>query len=440
MAQGDLYQLLVETRQLLAVDSEWYRTFLNIQPHRYVNSVRNVTREFIKEVGADVYSTHKSTFDKLLREYVATLYKRIAKTKRSAYEIQEEPGSNDKSFSILITPIQQGSVGPKRMSGNTLIYESVGSDPFKRIINDEKRAALKPLLNAVNVLLGTDYTSSTFFDTGHAPLGVVEKQTYTALSSLKDSIELNPETAKLVKASGVLARLKLSSKWIAPASKTLIIEVTDESFAANRSKASNEKAFKDNTKKALESIINKNKDWADQRSSDSVLEAIEKTLVNQAVKRGAKVKGGTKKIDRSSATVSGTINYASSAEEIIDGGFKKKQKARATQGSPAFDLSLVGLLNAKLPPAVRANMGYPALQNRTGRFSESVKVVDVQTTPQGYPSLGYTYQRSPYDVFDPTLGRPPWNTPGRDPKLLIEKSIRDIAREMAIGRFYLRRV
>ena len=84
-------------------------------------------------------------------------------------------------------------------------------------------------------------------------------------------------------------------------------------------------------------------------------------------------------------------------------------------------------------------MGAPALENRTGRFAESVRVTDVIQTPKGYPSVGYTYQRNPYGVFEDGGGTAPWADGTRDPRDLIDKSIREIAATMAIGRFYTRR-
>ena len=98
------------------------------------------------------------------------------------------------------------------------------------------------------------------------------------------------------------------------------------------------------------------------------------------------------------------------------------------------------MLNKKLPDTVRKNMSTPRLVNRTGRFADSVKVVDVMPTPQGFPSFGYTYQKNPYQVFEEGEGTPPWADGNRDPRDLIDKSIREIAAEFAIGRFYTRRV
>ena len=101
---------------------------------------------------------------------------------------------------------------------------------------------------------------------------------------------------------------------------------------------------------------------------------------------------------------------------------------------------LLALLNAKLPQTVVKNMGPPGLENRTGRFASSVKATDVSRTAQGHPSIGYTYQKNPYQVFEMSHGDPRWATTQRDPRKLIDASIREIAAQLAIGRFYTRRV
>ncbi len=94
--------------------------------------------------------------------------------------------------------------------------------------------------------------------------------------------------------------------------------------------------------------------------------------------------------------------------------------------------SILGLLNMKLPSIVAGNMGNPALENRTGRFAQSVRATDVVQTPKGFPSVGYTYMRNPYQVFE--------GDAGRDPRTLIDRSIREIIMETHIGRLYTRRV
>ena len=100
----------------------------------------------------------------------------------------------------------------------------------------------------------------------------------------------------------------------------------------------------------------------------------------------------------------------------------------------------IALINKKLPQTVRKNMGPPGFQNQSGRFANSVKIQDVNMTKQGHPSFGYTYAKNPYQVFEVGEGAPPWATPQRDPRKLIDKSIREVAAELAIGRFYTRRL
>ena len=435
MAQGDLKKLIEDARDLLLVDTEWYRTFLDVQAHTYRNSVRNVKTELIKEIGQDFYEQNKKALDGHIKTYVSDLYIRIAKTKRSAYDIVERPGSNASSFIIDIIPKITGGVGNKRQSGNTIIYDSTGSDPFKRVIKDEKRKCLKPFIEAINNLTGSNFTSKSFLDTGHEGAGVAEKQVFNSLGELKLALDSREDLTSIAKSSGVLARLKLTSKWKG-SSKTTTITVTDESVRANRSKATKEKQFKATTKAALQKILN-NTDWVRQKGSDSVIDALFADLSQTAKAAGAIVKNN-KKANRSAGSASATINYTASKTTTKDGGFSSKVTSGDVK-NPQFDLSIIALINSRLPDAVRANMSEPRLVNRTGRFANSVKVIGVAQTPQGFPSLQYTYQRAPYDVFDTALGAEPWKQQGRDPKLLIDKSIRDVARQMAIGRFYTRR-
>lgn len=119
---------------------------------------------------------------------------------------------------------------------------------------------------------------------------------------------------------------------------------------------------------------------------------------------------------------------------------KTRQRAPssgATRGVSSSPLELIAILNEQLPNTVAKNMGSPRLNYRTGRFASSVNVTDIALTAKGFPSIGYTYMRYPYETFEPG------NLQGsvdRDPRKLIDVSIREIAAQFAIGRFYTRRV
>jgi hypothetical protein len=93
-----------------------------------------------------------------------------------------------------------------------------------------------------------------------------------------------------------------------------------------------------------------------------------------------------------------------------------------------------------LPQKVAKNMGKPGLDNVTGRFASSVKAVNIQNSGQGIPMIDYTYQKNPYQVFETSKGQRPWSTLERDPRTLIDESVRELAVELALGKFTTRRV
>ena len=118
---------------------------------------------------------------------------------------------------------------------------------------------------------------------------------------------------------------------------------------------------------------------------------------------------------------------------------RKKQKRGQTPQRNFTITALLGILNQKLPDTVAKNMGAPRLENVTGRFAQSVRAIDVNVTPQGFPSVGYRYQSDPYSVFEKTSGTR-FADAGRDPRTLIDASIREIAAQTAVGRIFTRRI
>jgi hypothetical protein len=128
---------------------------------------------------------------------------------------------------------------------------------------------------------------------------------------------------------------------------------------------------------------------------------------------------------------------------VRDTGIDRKSvsKRKASRTNTAVSpFSYMAMINKKLPQTVQKNMGPPGLVNSSGRFASSVRLQDVNTTKQGHPSFGYTYAKNPYQVFEVGEGSTPWATPERDPRKLIDRSIREVAAELAIGRFYTRRL
>jgi hypothetical protein len=118
---------------------------------------------------------------------------------------------------------------------------------------------------------------------------------------------------------------------------------------------------------------------------------------------------------------------------------KRRKNKVDKQSAASRALAVMAMINKELPAKIRKNMNFPALENQTGRFAESVKLTNVITTPRGFPSYSYKYQQNPYEVFETTRGKLPWATPERDPRKLIEATVRETAAKFALGRFFLRR-
>jgi hypothetical protein len=193
-------------------------------------------------------------------------------------------------------------------------------------------------------------------------------------------------------------------------------------------------------KKAYESFLNSLGDSIlDIPGSSTTRQKIERVIVDAASPAPSnkiKVTKARSKNTKLKTTTKSTKNPKTS-KGSVSLSKAKGRKVRRSKTSHSSPLFLLGILNQQLPHTVRQNMGEPALNNRTGRFASSVRVTDITSTTKGYPSIGYTYQRSPYETFE--LGGQQGSA-ARDPRKLIDISIREIAAKYAIGRFYTRRM
>ena len=181
------------------------------------------------------------------------------------------------------------------------------------------------------------------------------------------------------------------------------------------------------------------------KGSDSAVQRYEKKATKAILKEFKKKKGVTTskepkiKNSRRHSTSKKTSKVKKSTVAALGKATVPKTKfpVAKAQKSPYSIASYIGIFNQQLPGVVAKNMIPPALQYQTGRFASSVRVTDITQTAQGFPSIGYTYMRNPYETFEPGNRQ---GTIDRDPRRLIDKSIREIATQFAIGRFYTRRV
>jgi hypothetical protein len=213
--------------------------------------------------------------------------------------------------------------------------------------------------------------------------------------------------------------------------------------SSSENPAGSEDADWTNIRPALENAISswaQKQDWYNQKGSKSMAEDHAQMIEHetmQILSKGLSVKKSKtsrpKRKDKNE-TVSKPGGSKRAAESKKKG---TRGRRAAPKKSPTSIHFLIGVLNERLPRVVAKNMTSPALEYQTGRFASSVRVTDISKTSRGFPSIGYTYQRDPYETFE--LGNR-MGTQERDPRRLIDRSIREIAAGMAIGRFYTRRV
>jgi hypothetical protein len=120
-----------------------------------------------------------------------------------------------------------------------------------------------------------------------------------------------------------------------------------------------------------------------------------------------------------------------------DAGFVKMPKASPVPTSTLTSLvTLQNILNSQLQKQIQENMGdgtrTDILNYQTGRFAESVKIVNLTQGRQGMLTAYYTYMKYPYATF--SAGGKQEKPRSRDPKLLISRSIREIAQQHVANR------
>lgn len=124
------------------------------------------------------------------------------------------------------------------------------------------------------------------------------------------------------------------------------------------------------------------------------------------------------------------LKSKSGGTKISTGSLLTKQAAQTNL------LSLQNLINRQLQDVISANMGDGNSRNvlnyRTGRLAASAKVESLSESRAGMITAFYTYMKNPYATFSD--GGQQQNPRSRDPKLLISKSIREIAETQVANR------
>lgn len=422
MAKQDLHKLVEAARKELEGSNKLLkvREQYNKEPHVYSVNFDNIQAEILQQIKrkkASLSPNQKTALDTIIYEYIKALHDTFKF--RSSKVFNYNVFGNDKSFYVVITS------------------EGSSSDIYAKIA-EIRKDRLSTMRNKIVKLFPSVTKDATrhLLEIGHMQgHGISEVRIQRALS------RLNTVTPRLPGTESIFSLVAKSFQYNNGSTlKEFRMYVTDESIVGNTGlKSAGENKMLVTARQILDEFMTNNIDWGNQKGSNSAVEIAISELLRTAKKGGAKVKGNTSNRKSSTSTVA--------SKATIKG---KSKVAKTIKDTPIGDidipaqksmnwLSLLPIINAKLAPRVMGNMRSPALVNRTGTFANSAQVVNVEQTREGFPSFVFDYERNPYDVFDRTKGRSPWNTPERDPRALVDKSLREIVREMAIGRFYTRR-
>jgi len=427
MAKADLLRLAEKAMSHLE-KSRNFRNISNRQPHIFLIDKDNILRQILTQINRKRKPTKKQfeALEQSVEAYIQDLYGtfRNRTSKEYTYRVFGRPPS----FKVLV------------------VSKTGKGDVFRKIreIRSGRRNEIKLAKSIADIFSRdasiTEERLAHLFDLGHMEgSSVAEQRVQAALAkftTVNSSIVNSQQLDRIINLA-VSTKERSGGQTVG---KDFVVTVTDESFSANQLKGSaEEKEFVAEAQKLLAEFIENNNDWANQKGSRSATEIIMAELINTAIKRGAKAKKQKVSVSKSEkVAVKKRIRSKKPVAVNLDAEDVSNQ-VPAQERARTNWLSLINIINARLTPKVVANMKFPALQNRTGTFAGSAEVLTVESSREGYPTFVFDYERNPYDVFDRTLGRSPWNTPERDPRALVDKSVREVVREMAIGRFYTRR-
>lgn len=475
MSEAALRNLASKLDTSLKKNSEEYRAIVSdFMPHRVKIDETEIKKEARKQIRLLLKLPTRKALDPEIENVIKREVPRLCKNLydafdpknfptggRRAYLVSERTGSS-KSFTFRLA----SKPGTTR---NVFAY-------FRRA----KQRAQKNLLDALDAVLKEQYgeslketqtrkrktgetydvqVRSQFLAVGHADATAVATQ--RALKAQKIYTDwlgtIDEDLKDLMKEQFGNLFVKVTK---GPGTRNTIanVQVSLESDLGNKSKAFTDAARAGNLEKALKRLAQielSNDKIANLKASDSPLEVVEKKMLNMLHDAGSSKRRKTniKKEKINNSKTQGKSNpkprqkkkpakYRGEAvvvgKGLRSGGGKKRQGATAKPGPSNLRIpQLIGALNRDLPSTVEKNMGFPRLESQSGRFASSPRVTDILKTPSGFPSIGYTYQKNPYQTFEVGYRQ---GSPDRDPRKVIDMSIREIALQFALGRFYTRRV
>ncbi len=136
-----------------------------------------------------------------------------------------------------------------------------------------------------------------------------------------------------------------------------------------------------------------------------------------------------------------TLQQLGVAASVNVNKLNKKTAAAGSKRKLTSPIATLNYINKNIAEELKKNMQSPGLVNRTGRFAESVRALKmIPAKGRKWPVMQYTYDREPYGVYEVGGGDRRWASKARDPRTVIGKTLREMAREQALSRFTTQRI
>jgi hypothetical protein len=288
-------------------------------------------------------------------------------------------------------------------------------------------------------LMGTDKYGRTLARVGHIASSF-STGTTPLLEKFRDILKRLPLSSANKVSSEIVYKLQQAHTFdveyafnrdTVGLSKTLgrgVVFVTIQSDAKNSELATLEAAI---NKEVLDYLLSEEfiKDNLVEPGSNTILEDIALLIAHSLQPK----KHQKPKAHKKSPKEKGTLKIHDKSRPQ---GFAPPRLRDTNTGKFTSLVTLQSIINSQLSKQVEENMGdgtrTDILNYQTGRFAESVQVVKLTQGRQGMLTAYYTYMKYPYATF--SQGGKQEKPRSRDPKLLISRSIREIAQQHVANR------
>lgn len=432
--------------------SEDLRETLNKRPHVLDISYRalriNNQNQYSEEHFKEIYDT----VIQIVGEKAARKYSSIEEIPRNYFM-----GSQGYLVYVDGGPNQRLLMAKSFKAIRTFISDNVTSDPrLEGTIFGQRIKSQKAIKNRAGKPTGdfeTEYVSN--LELGHIATGGAGEEYLTSplaqkLLGLMDYGELNGNTMltkyaeeALNKVYSIQADAEYAFKNTTPEAlqgveKTfgkLYVVVTLHTFDVNQAFSNEEAEIFVELKRKIAMLASKPlvaNYMKDMMSSNTMLEDIEQAIVSI-------IKTGKANLKRHTTKKGKTPKKQVAKKQNLPAKQKITGKTKAPKETPQSSVNLISLqnlLNSQLQDVISANMGDGSSRNllnyRTGRFASTAEVKRLSISREGMITAFYDYMKNPYATFS-TGGKQEYPR-SRDPKLLISRSIRQIAAEVVNNR------